>query len=165
VRPAAADDLPAVNAIYNSFVVDRHTSFDIEPLTLQERRAWFDRHSAAGPHTILVATADGAAIGFAASSRFRPKPAYDTSVETTVVVTELAWGHGVGRLLLTALVARLHTQDLHRAYALIALPNDPSVALHVSLGYRRVGTLDEVGYKRDRYWSVALMELDLDDSR
>jgi L-amino acid N-acyltransferase YncA len=52
----------------------------------------------------------------------------------------------------------LDTQDVHRAIALTALPNQPSVDLDADLGYRTVGTLTEVGRKFDRHWSVEVME-------
>ena len=96
--------------------------------------------------------------GFAASSPFRDKVAYETSVETTIVLDDGVVGRGLGRPLLSKLIDELATTDVHRAYALIALPNDPSVAIHLALGYREVGTLDEVGRKLGRYHSVMIME-------
>ena len=162
VRDAAAADLQAINSIYNSYIVDRPTSFDIEPWTMEERIAWFAKYRPPSRYELVVLELGGEVTGFASSGPFRSKAAYDSSVETTVVLDESVIGRGFGRLLLEEVVSRLERKpDLHRAYSLIALPNEPSVRLHLELGYRTVGVLDEVGYKLDGYHSVQLMELAL----
>ena len=162
VRDATAADLPAINDIYNAYIVDRHTSFDLEPWTIDERTAWFARYRSPSRYDLVVLEADGLVAGFASSGPFRSKAAYGSSVETTVVLDESVIGRGFGRLLLEEIVTRLRQQpDLHRAYALIALPNEPSVRLHLDLGYRTVGVLDEVGFKLGRFHSVQMMELAL----
>jgi phosphinothricin acetyltransferase len=158
VRPAAEDDLVRINEIYNSYIVDRHVSFDTEPWTLEDREQWFARHREPGPHQALVVQVDSRVLGFASSGPFRSKAAYDTSVETTVVLDELETGKGLGGLLLKALLKSLSAAAVHRAYALIALPNDASVALHSRLGYLSVGVLDGVGHKLGEYHSVQIME-------
>jgi phosphinothricin acetyltransferase len=111
----------------------------------------------------MVATdADSQAIlGYATSSAFRAKPAYATSVEVTVYVAPDAARRGVGTLLYEALFSALDSEDLHRAYAGIALPNEASVRLHERFGFRHVGTYREVGRKFGRYWDVAWYEKEL----
>lgn len=162
IRSGTVDDLGAINDIYNSYIVDKHTSFDTKPWTTRERLAWFAKYRAPSRYEFVVLELDGEIKGFASSSPFRDKAAYDSSVETTVVIDEEVVGNGYGRLLLGEVVARLQSSpDLHRAYALIALPNEPSVRLHLELGYRTVGVLDEVGYKLGRFHSVQMMELAL----
>jgi phosphinothricin acetyltransferase len=162
IRNGTSGDLPAINRIYNSYIVDKHTSFDTEPWTIEERTEWFAKYRHSARYELVVLDLDGEVMGFASSSPFREKAAYDSSVETTVVLDEAVIGRGFGRLLLGEIVARLKSQEkLHRAYALIALPNEPSVRLHLELGYRAVGVLDEVGYKLNRYHSVQMMELAL----
>ena len=162
IRTAVRADLRRINEIYNSYIVGRHTSFDTEPWTDAERAAWFGKYDSGNPrYQVVVVEWDGEVAGFASSSPFRDKAAYDTSVETTVVLDERAIGRGLGRALLEELVDRLCAADVHRAYALIALPNEPSVRLHADLGYRTVGTLEEVGRKLGAYHSVHIMELPL----
>ncbi len=161
IRHATTADLARINTIYNTYVVGRHTSFDIEPWTIEERGGWFATHGVTGRYQVLVAELDGEVIGFASSSPHRDKAGYDTSVETTVVLDETVTGRGIGGRLMTAILDRLRIEDIHRVYALIALPNEPSVALHARLGYRRVGILNEVGHKLDRFHSVLIMELGL----
>ena len=163
-RPATADDLEAINDIYNHYVVETHSTFDDEPMSMETRREWFSHYADSGRHRVFVATDDGRVIGFATSSRFRPKPGYNTSVETSVYLAPEAIGKGEGTKLYTELFKSLQGEDLHRAYAGIALPNPASIALHERFGFKRVATYSEQGRKFDRYWDVAWFEKPLGEA-
>jgi phosphinothricin acetyltransferase len=92
VRDGAEHDLEKVNDIYNQYVKDTHFTFDLEPMTIEARREWFSHYGTAGRHRLLVGVSDEAVVGFACSSRFRPKPGYETSVETTIYLVPDAVG-------------------------------------------------------------------------
>lgn len=158
VRPAAADDLERINAIYNHYVLHSQATFDIEPISMEARRDWFSHYSTSGPHRVLVAEDDGIVLGFATSSPFRPRAAYATSIETSVYCDPDKIGLGIGSKLYERLFDDLKDEDIHRAYAGISLPNDSSVSLHERFGFVKVGEYTEVGRKFDRYWNVALYE-------
>jgi phosphinothricin acetyltransferase len=162
IRPARVDDLVRINEIYNTTIVDSHVSFDMEPWDLERRLVWWERYDAAGPSRALVAETDGTVIGVAYSNPYRPKEAYRSSAETTIVLDLDHLGVGIGRQLLTALLDSLRADGVHRAYAIVALPNDASIGLHESLGFRAVGTLDEAGCKLGQYWSTTILERRLD---
>lgn len=158
VRPGADHELEPLNDIYNQYVKETHFTFDIEPMTIEARREWFSHYGTAGRYRLLVAMSDQAVVGFACSSRFRPKPAYETSVETTIYLAADAVGHGAGSALYSELFHALEAEDVHRAYAGIALPNPASVALHERFGFKRVAHFTEQGRKFGRYWDVAWFE-------
>ncbi len=158
IRHAAPSDLDAISRIYDHYVATTHVTFDLEPPAAERRRAWFEQFSAAGRLQLYVAQGPDGVIGFACSTPFKERAAYDISVETTVYLSPDAVGRGTGRRLMQALVEALERAGVHRAYAGVALPNDVSEALHRDLGYRRVGVLSEVGRKFDRYWDVAWYE-------
>jgi phosphinothricin acetyltransferase len=161
VRPAAAGDLPAVNEIYNEYVVQAHYTFDLEPMTIEARREWFTHYGEIGRHRLLVAVSDGRVIGYACSSQFRTKPAYETSVETSIYLAPDAVGRGAGSRLYENLFKAVEDEDVHRAYAGIALPNPASIGLHERFGFKRVGHFTEQGRKFGRYWDVAWYEKSL----
>ena len=100
----------------------------------------------------------GLDVGFASSSRFRPKPAYETSVETSVYLAPDSVGRGAGTRLYEGLFKALEGEDVHRAYAGIALPNPASIGLHERFGFKRVAHFTEQGRKFGRYWDVAWYE-------
>jgi phosphinothricin acetyltransferase len=163
VRPGVEGDLEALTDLYNHYVRETAITFDTAVFTPQERRPWLLSHPEDGPHRLMVAT-DGDTqeiLGYATSSPYRTKPAYQTSVEVTVYVAPHAGRRGIGTLLYKALFAALAGEDLHRAYAGIALPNEASTRLHERFGFRHLGTHREVGRKFGRYWDVAWYEKEL----
>ena len=158
-RAAGPADLEAINRIYNRYVLESHCSFDLEPTSMEWRDEWFGHYGREGRWRVFVAAAgDGAVVGYASSSRFRPKPAYETSVETSIYLDGGATGQGIGRRLYASLFAALEGEDVHRAYAGIALPNPASIALHERIGFKRVAYFTEQGRKFGRYWDVAWYE-------
>ncbi|CAM5419879.1 N-acetyltransferase OS=Streptomyces alboniger OX=132473 GN=CP975_14770 PE=4 SV=1 [Streptomyces alboniger] len=167
VRPGVEADLEALTDLYNHYVRETPITFDTAVFTPEERRPWLLSHPEDGPHRLMVATEAGSPgtskeiLGYATSSAFRPKPAYATSVEVTVYLAPLARGRGVGTLLYRALFEALADEDVHRAYAGIAQPNEASTRLHERFGFRHVGTYREVGRKFGRYWDVAWFEKEL----
>ncbi|MFJ4914579.1 GNAT family N-acetyltransferase [Streptomyces sp. NPDC088726] len=176
VRPGTKGDLGALTEIYNHDVRETALTFDTAPFTPGQRLPWLRSHPVDGPHRLLVAQdvrnvdAPGAGgpapriLGYATSSAFRPKAASSTSAEVSVYCAPGAAGRGIGTLLYTALFEALADEDLHRAYAGIAQPNEASVRLHGRFGFRHLGTYAEAGRKFTyaeagrkfgRYWDVA----------
>ncbi|MFG2829934.1 GNAT family N-acetyltransferase [Streptomyces sp. NPDC048434] len=190
VRAGTEADLPALTELYNHYIRETCITFDLEPLTPEQRRPWLLSHPQDGPHRLLVAQEatdrmknphngpasalhagaaasgagqpGGALLGYATSSAFRPKAAYAPSVEVTVYCAPHAAGRGVGTLLYTSLFEALADEDVHRAYAGVTQPNEASTRLHTRFGFRHIGTYTEVGRKFGRYWDVAWYQKDLD---
>jgi phosphinothricin acetyltransferase len=158
IRPATDTDLPALTEIYNHYIRQTPATFDMEPWTAGQRREWFTHYDTTGPHRVFVADVDGMPRAACWSSQFRPRAAYETTIETSVYCAPGWTGRGLGRALYGALFDALASEDLHRAVAGITMPNDASVALHVAFGFRQVACLTEVGRKFGRYWDVAWLE-------
>src|SRR5512145_58268 len=104
VRSATLDDLQALTDIYNHYIVNTAITFDLQTFTADTRRGWFDEHAETGPHRLLVATdSGGVCLGYASSGRWRPKPAYNTTVEASVYCRPDCAGRGCGTALYGAL--------------------------------------------------------------
>ena len=156
VRRATPADLPTLTDIYNHYIVHTTITFDLQPFTPDERRPWFDAHAGQGRHRLLAAEDEaGAVVGYATTSIWRAKPAYDTTVESSVYCRPDCVGRGVGGKLYRALFDGITDEGVHRIVAGIAMPNPASVALHRRLGFEQVGVFSEVGFKFGRYWDVA----------
>lgn len=163
IRGALAADLPALKAILDDYIRDSHVTFDTEPMPLTAWEARLERFAPSGPHRLLVADSGGVPLGFAQSQPFRHKAAYASTVETSIYLAPAAAGRGLGRALYAALFAALEREALHRAVAVVALPNPASVALHRGLGFRSVGVFRELGFKLGRFWDVEFFERALGD--
>jgi phosphinothricin acetyltransferase len=158
VRPATRVDLARITEIYNHYVLTTPITFDIEPVTEEQRVPWFHEHTEAPRYRLLVAEEGGRIVGYAGTGRFRAKAAYDTSAELTIYCAPEATGRGVGATLYAALIEALSGVDLNRLVAGITLPNEASIALHRRFGFRDIGIFSEVGRKFGRYWDVLWME-------
>lgn len=158
IRPADLLDLPRLTEIYNHYVIHTAVTFDVEPYTVEKRAGWFEQFGKVGRYQLVVAERDGTVLGYAGTVRFRPKAAYETTVETTIYCAAEAVGQGIGRKLYAALFDAIASEDIRRIVAGYTLPNDSSAKLHESLGFTPVGIYKEVGRKFGKYWDVAWME-------
>jgi phosphinothricin acetyltransferase len=158
IRPATREDLPRLTEFYNYYVINTPITFDREPLTVEARTPWFEEHSDRGRHRLIVAVENGIVIGYASSSRFHVRRAYDTTVESSIYCAPEATGRGIGSKLYTALFEAIADEDINRIAAGVTIPNDASIALHQRFGFRAVGTFSAVGRKFGRYWDVTWLE-------
>ena len=144
--------------IYNHYVVHTPITFDIEPFRVDQRRAWFEQHAERGRHRLFVAEEAGVVLGYASSHQFRVKPAYDSTVETSVYCAPECLRRGVGSTLYQVLFDALRGEDIASFIAGITLPNEASLVLHARFGFTHVGTMHRVGRKFGSYWDVAWHE-------
>ena len=156
VRPAVERDLQPVLDIYNDAVLTSTATFDVEPRSMADHRAWCQqfRH----PYVLLVATLAGEVVGWACLHAFGGKPGYRFSTENSVYVRTDRWRQGIGRVLLEALLERAAASGFHTVIARIAGDNPASVRLHEQLGFEHAGREREVGYKFDRWLDVVVMQ-------
>jgi len=170
IREFLPEDISALTELYNHYILETAITFDLLPYTLEQRQhSWMSHYSYSGRHRLFVAQRVGEAlseesrlVGYASSSQFHNKAAYETSVETSIYLDHNFAGKGVGSRLYESLFATLSKEDVHRAYAGITLPNEASVALHRKFGFEQAALYREVGRKFDRYWDVAWLEKAMD---
>lgn len=162
IRAARPDDAAAIAGIYAPYVETGTVSFELEPPDARAMRTRM--HASEGLYPWLVVTngdEEGGVLGYAYATKFRDRPAYKYIVETSVYLASGTQGQGNGRQLYEALVATLRTQGFTHAIGAIALPNDHSIRLHESVGFRRTGVLREVGYKQGRWIDVGFWQREL----
>ena len=156
IRAAERRDAEGIRAIYNHYVTESVTLFDMVPRTLDEQVQWIDEHS--GGHPAVVAEVDGVVVGFGSLSPFRSRPAYSTTVEDSVYLRDGHQGHGIGRRLLDELLRLADLHGFHSVIARITGENEASIALHAACGFRVVGTEREVGRKFGQWLDVVEMQ-------
>ena len=157
VRAATAADLSAMKAIYDVQVRTAVSTFDLEPPAVGY---WEARLAADAPGDHVLVVVEGEEVlGYAYSSTYRPRPAYDRTRETSVYLRTDATGRGLGRALYDALLERLRCDGVHTALAVVARPNPASEALHRACGFTLVGVLPEVGHKLGRWIDTGLWAL------
>ena len=158
IRDSAATDVPAVQDIYAWHVLNGLASFEeAAPDSAEMARRREDVVARRLPY--LVAEDEGKVLGYAYASPYRSRSAYRFSVENSVYVRRDIVHRGVGRALLSELIARCVRLGLREMVAVIGdSGNAASIGLHAALGFRMVGTLATVGFKHGRWVDSVIMQ-------
>ena len=160
-------------AIYNHEILYATSTFDTEPVTLENRQGWLAEHRSPR-HPALVAelapadregpdSSPGLAVGgFGTLSSWSQRCAYARAAEVSVYVHRDARRRGVGRAILGQLIARARDAGLGVLLARICAEGQASIALHRSFGFQPIGTMRRVGEKFGRILDIELFDLQLD---
>ena len=158
VRPATEADAEDLAAIYGDAVLHGFGTFEEVPPAPADmdgrRRAIQDRGL---PY--LVADEGGQVLGFAYAGPFRPRAAYRYTLEDSVYVAPDAKGKGVGRVVLTAVIAACEALGVRQLMAVIGdSGNSASIGLHLALGFEQTGVGRSVGFKHGRWVDIVHMQ-------
>jgi phosphinothricin acetyltransferase len=152
IRPPHGADFDAIAAITNVYIATTAIHFGYDPITGDELRAGY------GSHPWLVGEVDGEIVAYAKAGTWRDRAAYRWTAETGVYVASHAHRRGHGRTIYAALLDELAHKSFRSAIAGITLPNDPSVAMHVAMGFLPVGIVREAGFKLGGWHDVGFWQ-------
>jgi L-amino acid N-acyltransferase YncA len=158
IRAAEASDLGVIAGIFAHYVTASVTTFEETPPTVREWETKLSGTTELGL-PFLVVEAGGGVAGYAYALPWRPKPAYRYTVEDSVFLAPGWTGRGLGRLLLTALLAHCSRAGARQMIAVIADSGaGASVALHRACGFTDAGRLAAVGFKHGRWIDTLLLQ-------
>lgn len=158
IRLATADDLPAINDIYNYYVPRSTCTYQLEPEPLEGRQAWFASHPE-DSYPVIVAEVEGRIVGWGSLSKFRERAAYQPTVEASVYIHHDFHRRGTGRALLVDLIGRARAIGYHSLIGGASGDQAASLALQESLGFTKVAHFKEIGYKFGQRLDVVFMQL------
>lgn len=158
IRPSRDEDLDAIARIYGHHVLHGTGTFETTPPTVPDMAT--RRADVLGKNLPWLVVEDaGQVLGFAYGNWFKPRPAYRFSVEDSIYLAPEAAGKGLGRLLLTELLAQLERRGIRKVMAVIGdSANAGSVGVHTALGFERVGVVRSCGWKFGRWLDIVMME-------
>jgi len=147
IRLATEADLEQFAEIVNHYIENTTINFHVRPLSEDDWEAtWQVLHER---YPFLVAMEGDLAKGIAWASPWKLRGAYDWTAEVSVYVRNGHEGQGIGRALCGRMLEIMDEQGYHAIVAVIALPNEASVALHQSLGFLPVQVLPIVVIEHD----------------
>ena len=162
LRPATAEDVPAILAIYNDVIATSTAVYAVEPVSLADRLAWFDARKAQGFPVLVAVEADNV-LGFASFGEWRGAwYGFRYTVEHSVHVAADARGKGIGVMLVEALFPLALAMGKHVMIGAIDADNAGSIRFHERLGFTVAGTFPEVGHKFGRWLDLVFMQRFLD---
>ncbi|MCX7709584.1 MAG: GNAT family N-acetyltransferase [Clostridia bacterium] len=157
IREAVISDVERLASIYNWAVANTTASFDINVVSLENRREWFSHYG--GVYPLIVAEEDGKVVGYSSLSKFREKEGYAKTVELSVYVDPEYHGRGIGKHLVAEILERGKKLGHHVIMAGITAGNDVSIKMHENFGFKLCGHMKEVGYKFDAWQDVLFYQL------
>ena len=152
IRTASICDADKILKIYRYFVENTAVSFETESPSVKNIENRIAKTIARFPW--IVCEKNDEIAGYAYAGTHRSRYAYGWSVDVTVYVAEEFQRLGIGKNLYQNLLSILELQGAVNAFAGIALPNEPSIKLHESLGFHHIGTYENVGFKLGKWWDV-----------
>jgi phosphinothricin acetyltransferase len=157
IRDSTDSDTAGISAIYQHAVRTGTASFELDPPSLAEMAQRREAIVSKG-FPYLIAEIDGKVAGYAYASIYRARPGYRFTVENSVYVDPARQGLGIGKNLLTELVARCEADGYRLIVAVIGdTDNKASIGMHLACGFTHAGLLPGVGWKLGRWLDSVLM--------
>ena len=162
LRSAHQGDAAAISKLYAYWVLNGTGTFDEAPPPPEAIAERIETIAKNGLPWLVAEAHDGALMGYAYASPFRPRPGYRWCVEDSVYVAPDAHGQGLGRRLLQDVIAKSEAVGVRQMLAVIGdSANAGSIGLHRALGFAETGVLPNVGFKFGRWIDVVLMQRQL----
>lgn len=139
IVPMTPEHGGAVLAIFAEGIDTGHATFEVASPT------WAEFDEAKLPIHRFVAVDGEEVLGWVAVSPTSRRPVYRGVVENALYVTERARGRGIGRAMLEQLLESTDAADIWTVTAGIFPENTGSIALHESVGFRRIGVRERIG--------------------
>ena len=157
IRPFAWRDIPEIAAIYRHYVDETVITFETEAPSEADMAERFGKMVGLG-HPVLVAERDGAVIGYAYASFYRPRFAYRFTCENSIYLHKDELGAGLGGRMLEALLEACRTHGFKQMIAVITAERANSIRVHEKMGFRKIAHYEAVGYKFDRWLDIVHMQ-------
>jgi L-amino acid N-acyltransferase YncA len=162
IRDAVATDLPDVREIYNHYVANSTVTFDESPMTIAQWRTKFHHIAKLRMPFLVAESSSGQVLGYAYVYPWKEKAAYRFTVESSIYLRVAATGKGLGRALLSELIAKSREAGLKEMVAVIADRGaEASIRLHKAFGFKEIGRMGKVGFKFERWLGTVLMQKSL----
>ena len=156
IRTAAFDDAAAIAEVYNQGIEDRVATFETEPRSAEDQRAWLQ--AIADRYPAVVAQINDEIIGWAGAGPYRDRECYRGIGEFSMYVRRDWRRRGVGDLLLAGLISEAERLGLWKLLSRIFPFNEASRALCRKHGFREVGVYEKHA-RLDGYWlDVVIVE-------
>jgi L-amino acid N-acyltransferase YncA len=152
VVDATVDHLERIVDIYNSTISSRTVTADLQPVTVESKRRWFDEHHA-NSRPLWVMMEGGEVIAWLSFQSFYGRPAYYATVEISIYIAETHRSKGIGSILLAKAIDDCPRLGILTLLGFVFAHNEPSLTLLRKYDFEQWGYLPRVanldGVERD----------------
>lgn len=143
IRDATIEDLTRIVEIYNATIAGRMVTADTQPVTVKSREKWFYEHSA-DSRPLWMLEYQGVVCGWLSFQSFYGRPAYQSTAEISIYLSEKARGKGLGYHFLKKAIENCPRLGIKTLLGFIFAHNEPSLRLFAKFGFERWGYLPKV---------------------
>lgn len=164
IRMASLDDVDSLLTIYNYYVEHTAITFATQKPSTEEFTQLIS--STLKDFPFLVAVKEDKPIGYCYAHQLGSRGAFCHSVELSIYLDHKVRALGIGAKLYEVMEPLLKQQGILNLYACIATPvdkpdeylTDASLHFHHKQGFTVVGTLNQCGYKFERFYNLTWAE-------
>lgn len=142
----------AVRTIYEEGMAAGHATFET---SAPDWEKWDSAHL---PDCRLVAMSDGRVVGWAALSPVSRRAVYRGVAEISVYVAQAWRGLGIGKQLLQSLIRASEDAGIWTLQGSLFPENEASLGLHLSCGFRIVGSREKIAQHHGRWRDTLIVE-------
>lgn len=135
-RYAEPGDLERIVQTYNSTISSRMVTADLEEVSVESRRDWFNAHTPEH-RPLWVVLYENEYAGWMSFNSFYGRPAYDGTVELSIYLEESFRGKGVGKASLQKAIEIAPTLGITNLLGFIFGHNTPSLQLFGDFGFQQ----------------------------
>lgn len=147
----SASDYPQIRDILNYYILNTKVNFEIEAIGVEAFKAMVDDIK----YPFLVAKEKDEVFGYAYLSKYNSKKGYNITSDLTIYLDHCKKSRGLGTLLFNELLSRAKDTEIENIISIIELSNKESIEFHKKMGFVKVSTMNNVGYKFGQYLSVS----------
>lgn len=155
IRLAKKKDIESITEIYNEAILNTTAVYTYEPVTIENRKHWFECKT----EPVFVYEKQGVVVGFATYGAFRDWPAYQNTIEHSIYVDASCRKEGIASHLLEALINEATNKGYKTIVAGIDSLNIGSIKLHEKFGFVQCGHIKKVGYKFNQWLDLSFYQL------
>lgn len=161
IRPFTFDDTQAILEIINYYILNTANVYDYDARSFEYQQKLLEE-KAEKKFPFIVAEIENQIVGYGTYGDFRFKKGYQFTVEHSIYIHPSFQGKGIGKLLLDELIQIAKSQKVHTMVAVIDSENQVSVDMHIKKGFQKIGTINEVAYKFDKWLHTVLLQIILE---
>lgn len=156
IREATIADLPAIVEIYNASIPGRMATADLEPVSVDSRKIWFEMHSSSDRPVWVLEIEDNIG-GWLSFQSFYGRPAYRETAELSIYVSPTWRGQGIGQNLLAKAITESPRLNISNLLAFIFAHNQPSLKLFAKYGFQQWGYLPGIAQLDDQIRDLVIL--------
>jgi L-amino acid N-acyltransferase len=151
IRHATLADLENITAIYNEVILEGGFTGDLNPLSVESRRAWFFDHQ--DRYSIFVKSLGDSLVGYASLSPYRNgRIAFNETCEISYYLASQHRGLGFGKELIGHAIDRAGHSGFRLIVAMILQCNQRSIDLLLEFGFAISGRFPKAAKINGEYF-------------